>query len=245
MKEIITRINLQQLKNETHVQFNESVNSVFVKYNPQALGVKALYDLYKLTFDNELEALDFIRKSELTAKISEQDHSRDIIYRGFTDTVKGATKHFDPKHVAAAELLYGIIRHYGNIAQKTLDDETAAINDLVRELALPANAAAISLLNMQTWVDKLVEENSLFVALMSERYAETAERTPFRMKATRAETDKYYHAIVSQIENQWLAGGAVNEVFARELNAVIERFKNILAQEKRERKAVNNNEDLI
>jgi hypothetical protein len=240
MNKIIISIDLHSLKNETHVQFNENVNFVFVKYDPQALGIKALYDLYKLSFANELEALDIIRKSEITAKITEQDRRRDIIYRGFTDTVKGSTKHFDPEHVAAAELLYDIIGHYGNIAYKTLDDETAAINDLVRELAMPANAAAIRLLNMQTWIDKLVEENELFVTLMSERYAETAEKTPLRMRTTRAETDKYYHAIISQIENQWLASSVVNGAFVRELNAVIERFKNILAQEQGERKPKEN-----
>ncbi|MDR1197930.1 MAG: DUF6261 family protein [Prevotellaceae bacterium] len=242
MKEIITRINLHSLKSETHVQFNENANSVFVKYNPQALGIKALYDLYKTAFDNEIEALDFIRKSELTAKISAQDHRRDIIYRGFADTVKGAMRHFDQEHAEAAELLYGIIRHYGNIAQKTLDDETAAINDILREFNQPAAAAAVTLLNLQAWLDRLVEENDLLAALMSERYAETAERTPFRMKPARAETDKYYHAIVNQLENQWLAGGVTGEAFIRELNAVIDRYKHILAQEKGERKKSEINE---
>ncbi|MDR2292359.1 MAG: DUF6261 family protein [Prevotellaceae bacterium] len=236
-KELITRIYLRQLKNETHVQFNENVNSVFVKYNPQALGIKALYDLYKLAFDNEIEALDIIRKSEITAKITDQDHRRDTVYRGFVDTVKGAMNHFDTAHSEAANLLYNIIQHYGNIAKKTLDDETAAINDLVRELNQPAPAQAITLLNVQMWLDKLVEENDQFTALMTERYVETAEQTPLRMSQTRTEIDKYYHAIISQIENQWLASSAVNGAFVRELNAVIERFKNILAQEKGEQKS--------
>ncbi|MDR2653631.1 MAG: DUF6261 family protein [Prevotellaceae bacterium] len=236
MKENITRINLQRLKNETHVQFNENINAIFVKYNPQTLNIKALYDLYKAAFDNEIEALDFIRKSELTTKIANQDQRRDTIYRGFVETIKGEMHHFDLEHVEAAESLYEVCKHYGNIARKTLDDETAAINDLVRELALPVNAAAITLLNLKSWLDRLVEENNLLATLMTERYTETAEKTPLRMAATRIETDRYYHAIVSQLENQWLAGSVTNEAFIRELNAVIERYKNILAQEKGERK---------
>ncbi|MDR0754983.1 MAG: DUF6261 family protein, partial [Prevotellaceae bacterium] len=120
------------------------------------------------------------------------------------------------------------------------DDETAAINDLVRELNQPAAAQAITLLGLEAWTNRLVEENSLFAALMTERYVETAEQTLFRMSQARTETDRYYHAIVSQIENLCLAGSAVDETFIRELNAVVERFKNILAQEKGERKHKEN-----
>jgi hypothetical protein len=56
------------------------------------------------------------------------------------------------------------------------------------------------------------------------------------MKTVRSETDTYYNAIVSQIENQNLAGVAVNEAFTRELNAVIDRFRHILAQKTGDRK---------
>ncbi|MDR1153963.1 MAG: DUF6261 family protein, partial [Bacteroidales bacterium] len=150
---------------------------------------------------------------------------RDDIYRGFVDTVKGAAKHFDPAHREAAHLLLGIFKHYGNIARKTLDDETAAINDFARELNRAEPAQAVALLGANVWLDKLVEENHAFVELMKERYSETAEKTVFRMKVTRVETDRYYHAIISQIENQILAGIPVNESFIREINAVIKRFE--------------------
>jgi hypothetical protein len=236
MKNVIIRIYLQRLKNETHVQFNENANAVFVKYNPQELGFPALYYLYKDAFDKETQALDFVRKSEITAKIAEQDSRRDQLYRGLVDTVKGEINHFDPAHVQAAERLYDVFKHYGNIVQKTLDNETAAINDLIRELNLPGNAQAVQLLNLSTWLYRLSEENRLFAQYMTERYVETAEKTPLRMTTTRAETDQYYHAIVGQIENQILAGTVINPAFINELNAVIERFKHILAQEIGERK---------
>jgi hypothetical protein len=96
---------------------------------------------------------------------------------------------------------------------------------------------------MNSWVNKLVEENNTFVELMKERYSETASKTLLRMRTVRVETDKYYHAIVSQIENQCLAGIEISESFIRELNAVIERFRNILAQETGERKSKNVSEE--
>jgi hypothetical protein len=239
MNKVIISINLRALKNETHVQFNENIDGTFVKHNPDALGIGYLYNPYKIALNNETQALDFITKSEITVKITELDRDRDYTFRGFLDTIKGARNHFDPECVIAANLLYAIFNHYGNIARKTLDDETAAINDLVRELDLPVNAQAVALLNLTAWRNKLVEENNRFASLMTERYVETADRTPFRMRTTRLETDKYYHAIVAQIENQVLGGIAVNEVFIKEMNAVIERFKRILTQEIGERKPKN------
>jgi hypothetical protein len=136
-----------------------------------------------------------------------------------------------------------IERDYGNIARKPLDDETAAINDPARELALPEPVQAIVTLGLSAWLNKLIEENAKFVELMSERYDETAQKTSLRMKTTRNETDKYYQAIISQIENQYLVGINVNESFIKELNAVIERFKNILAQELGGRKAKSSSEE--
>jgi hypothetical protein len=231
METLIIHIRVYKLKNETHVQFNEDVDAVFAKYNPQAIGIEPWYFRYKSALNNEIEALDFFRKSRLTGKIAEQDNIRDNIFRGFADSVKGATKHYDPAYREAANLLYGVFGHYGNIARKSLDDETAAINDFVRELNQPSPANAVALLGLSAWQSKLVEENAKFVELMSERYSETAQKTALRMKTTRIETDMYYQAIILQIENQNLIGIAVSKDFIRELNAVIERFRNILAQE--------------
>jgi hypothetical protein len=179
---------------------------------------------------NETDAIDYIGKSELTAKIVEQDHKRNLTYRGFVDFIKSATNHFKLAHCEAANLVINIFKHYGNIARKTLGDEMAVINDLARELNLPAPAQAISLFGANVWQNKHVEENNVFTELMKERYSGTAGKTSLRMKAMRVKTDKYYHAMVSQIENQILAGTAINGNFIRKLNAVIERFY-ILAQE--------------
>jgi hypothetical protein len=236
MKEIIARIYLKQLKNETHVQFNESINRVFVKYNPQTLGITPLYALYKPAFDNELAALDFIRKSEFTQQITEQDRVRDSIFRGLADAIKAAMNHFDPAHREAARRLHDVFAHYGNIARKTFDDETAAINDLNRELQIPANAVAIALLGLTNWHSQLMDENENFEQLMMNRYSETAEKTSLRMTNTRTEVDKYYHATVNQLENLSLTGITGIDGCINEMNAVIERFRNILAQEQGERK---------
>ena len=228
----MTDIRLSRMKNEVHVQFHESVNSLIVKAGAETYSFALLYALYKQAFDNETEALNIIRKSELTAQISEQDRVRDAIYRGFSDTVKSFRNHFDEEIREAANRLWSIFLHYGNVTQKPFDAETAAINDILREFERAENAAAIDKLQLSIWATKLADENAAFHELMMQRYGESLEKTPYRMKTARLETDRYYRAIVAEIENQLITGKMnPDNGFIIELNAIVSRFKSILAQE--------------
>ncbi|MDR3246287.1 MAG: DUF6261 family protein [Prevotellaceae bacterium] len=242
MDEIIIIINLKQLNNETHVQFNENIDILIIKYNPSTLGIEQLYTHYKSALNTELGVLDIIRKSDFTGKITVQDKVRADIYRGFTNSVKGMTTHFEIVNREAARRLLDILNHYGNISRKTFDAETAAINDLIRELQNPSPSADISTLGLNSWINKLSEENTIFSQLMMARYNEMAGRPSARMKTARVEVDKFYHAILNQVKNTVLAGVTTPDIdnFIKELNAVIGRFKHILLQEKGEKKAKKN-----
>ncbi|MDR2627316.1 MAG: DUF6261 family protein [Dysgonamonadaceae bacterium] len=239
---LIIRINLEGLKNETHYELNKNTDRVFVKFDPETLGIAPLYSLYHTSFLDEKEALDFITRSEYTQKIVKQDHVRDSIYRGFVDTVNAAKHHYNPVYVEAAEMIDNVIKHYGNISRKSLDDESAAIEDLLYELQQPALAQAVVRIGLTPWKEKLELENNTLRQLITERYDETAGKTSYRMKTVRSEVDKYYHAIVNRLESDHLAGVEINPEFLKELNAVIERYKRILSQERGERKPVNGQE---
>ena len=229
----ITSITLTRLKNEQHAQFHESVRTLLEKVTSETLGIVALFALYLQAFRNELEALAIIVKSELTAQISEQDRIRDSIFRGFSDTVKGFRNHFDPEMREAANRLWNVFLHYGNIAKKPLDAQTAATNDILREFQRDDLKEAIELLQLQQWCYKMDEENQKFHQLMMQRYNEPIGKTAFRMRTARVETDKFYRAITADLDNQELTGRndeAFNETLI-ELNAIVKRFKNILAQQ--------------
>ena len=231
MKIII--INLARMVNEIHVQYHEVVRTFLERINLLELGLKPLFDLYLSAFNNEQEALLLIRKSELTARVSEQDRARDAIYRGFSDTVKGLRNHFDPEVHEPANRLWSVFLHYGNITQKTFDAQTAATNDMLRELRQPEMQQIIDDLNLTGWVEKMDEENQKFHQLMMQRYNEPTMQTPYRMKTARLETDKYYRAITVHIDNLALTANDdenLNHIIT-ELNAIVKRFKNILAQQ--------------
>jgi len=228
-----TQINLRRMVNEVHAQFHESVKTLIEKYGPEALNILQLCLLYFQAFGNELEALLIIMKSEKTEHISEQDRVRDFIFRGFSDTVKGFRNHFDAEYREAANRLWSVFLHYGNITTKTFDAQTAATNDMLREFAKPQMQTALEKLSVKDWCEKLDEENQKFHQLMMQRYSESLEKTTYRMKTAREETDRFYRAIVAQLDNAVLTGSndAVMNEFLTELNTVIKRFKDILAQQ--------------
>ncbi|MDR3340025.1 MAG: DUF6261 family protein [Candidatus Symbiothrix sp.] len=231
MANLISKLDYVQLRNESHVEFHETVNRLFITYPPSELGLATLYEIYKPQFDAEVSVLDLIRKSDYTEDIYEQDHLRDHIFRGLTDAVKSALNHFDEAKKNAAHKINRVIENYGNIAVKTLDQETAAIDDLLREFADGNYPALLQTLSLGDWIDQLGTENERFKTLMMARYGESAQRPTTRMKAARLEVDKAFRAITSQIEALALVhGSAAYEPFVKEINAVIERYKHLLAQ---------------
>jgi len=239
------KIRFSRLRNELHVQFHETVISLVLALGAIKLPFEALFALYKTAFDHESEALLLITKSEKTAEIVEQDRVRDSIFRGLVDMVKGNLNHFETDmRIAANRLWNGIFTHFGNVAAKSYDAETAAINDLIRELKQPQMATAISKLNLQQWVTKLEQENNKFHTLMMERYCEATEKTTFRMKTTRVETDRYYRAIVATVENEMLLGNETPDLthFITELNAILHRYKSQLAHEQSSKKKATDEE---
>jgi polyhydroxyalkanoate synthesis regulator phasin len=230
MRRLFIRFQYTELRNEVHVEYNETADGIVVKHNPQTLGILPQHSAFKTSLNLEVGVLDIINKSGYTGEISAQDSVRDSIFRGFDDAVKSAENHFNADKRKAAERIRVVLDHYGNIAAKSFDQETAAIDDLERELN-DNYAADIQLLGLTDWLTQLDAENQKFKTLMSERYAETAKRPSTRMKAARSETDKALRALLDMVEALAAVNGADAYLpFINELNAVSERYKNQLAQ---------------
>jgi enamine deaminase RidA (YjgF/YER057c/UK114 family) len=237
MKPII-RFRYENLRNEAHVEFNGTFSALVEKYGAATLGISPLFDVYRPIYAEEVALLDTIRKSGYTAELDAQDHVRDGIYRGFTDAIKSALNHFDAAKREAAHRLSAVFDHYGNIASRSYDEETAAIDDLLRELATGANATALSTLALNDWAAQLHAENRAFDALIRARYSETATRPTTRMRTARIATDTALRAILYHMEALVTVNGETAYApFINELNAVSDRYKNILAQQAGQRKA--------
>jgi hypothetical protein len=227
-------MNYVSLRNEVHVEIHNTVNTVITRFSPETLGIKKQYDVYKLFLDEEISLLDIVKKSGYTVEIEEQDNRRDTVFRGFADAVKSAENHFNPEKQKAAAQISIVLQNYGNIAARPLDQETAAIDDMLRELRNGNYPELITVLALGDWITQLELENQKFKELMLARYSESAKRPTSNMRETRTKVDKAFSEIVYTIESLvWINGITAYEPFIKELNAVIGRYKQIFAQQRK------------
>jgi hypothetical protein len=215
-----------------------------------SLGITSLVTSeYAPALAGEVAALDVNFKSDLTRQIAEKDHERDDLFRGLVFAIESATHHFDAAKRAAAMTLKEAVDFYGNVSEKTYEDERAAIEDLDRELNTPARKALVTLLGLGDWLAKLTAVNKEFIELMETRNKEISQRPVVRMKTARLATDKALRAIIERIEAQITLYGLTStssdyKPFVDEYNALAERFKLTLAQEKGRREKGTMNDEL-
>jgi hypothetical protein len=247
---IIVRFRYENLKNEVHMEYHDEVNILIVKYGgAAALGFAVLYAVYKPLYDEEVLALDQITKSDFTEEIAVMDEERDRLYRGFKTSLKGYLDHNDHDKRIMARKLVKILDHYGDVTRKSLDGETAAIKDIVRELLKSENYSLLVGLQLDQWMRDLEKANLNLEQLMMKRYDEAAKRAKLHMREVRMEVDKAFRAILDLLESLVrVQGPATDKAFIDELNAVSTRYKDILAQETGRRhpvKDISTGDDIV
>jgi len=228
----IENVHLVNLRNEEHYQFQTDFSGLVQKYTPDTLDITDQYAAYQLLYVNEGEALDVIRRSALTTDIADADTQRDNTFRGISDAVQAAAKHFKTEVIEAAARLQVVFDHYGNLTLKPYDEETAAITQLVDELQ-GTYATDVATVGITDWVSELKTNNEAFDTLKKERYTQDATQTQLKMKEVRMAVDDAYHTIVDRISALVIVNGQTTyNAFINELNARVEAYNNLLAQRK-------------
>jgi hypothetical protein len=229
---LIIRVHFESLRNKGHVELNRFFIALVDLFGATELGILSLFTLYKSLVAEEEQVLDMIFRSKLTVKIKALDKERDRLYRGFANAVKSALDHFaEAKRAAAAELEI-ILKHYGDITRLPMHEQTAAVFDLLRELALPENLALVTLLELNPWIAPLEQVNAELEDLMTERFVEFSKRPELRMKAARAAVDKQLRLIIEKVEAMERTGSPFyNPAFVKEVNALMTYYKDLIAQE--------------
>ncbi|MDR1675424.1 MAG: DUF6261 family protein [Tannerella sp.] len=242
---ILTRVDFSHMRNEQHVTYFEMADALFVKYPTGVPALVSHYDAFKTNYGVEVSLLDTILNSPYTKKIEQADHERDEIFGGLNAFVQSFERHFDSNLRDAAAVIRRILKQYGNIARKALDQETAAIDDLLRELRDGNTPTAVQQLGLEPWMERLETANNHFKTLMLDRNAETAQRSATRMKDARKAVDRSFIQLIIQLEATVRVNGREPfEALIDELNAHTLRYKNILAQEAGARKAKKGGEEV-
>jgi hypothetical protein len=234
------------MRHETIVRVGSDVYVIAGKIGPGAIGIKALWDELKALLDSLNIHLDQAHRSAITVEIEALEHRRGELCLSLAAVIRAFLHHPDPEKRAAAARLAIILDRYGNIAKKTYDDASAAVDDLVKELYTPLNAPLVILLGVGEWVTSLSDANTAFINLMVERYEEV-NRYHAPMKVARVPLENVLHKIVRRVESIVELNGIdftpELALFVQEYNAIIRRYKHILAQEQGLRKAHHTDDD--
>ena len=221
----IEKINLLHLRNDEHFQFHTEFRDLVTSLGAAALKIKPQFDAYLSLYDTEDEALKKIVKSEFTAKIHEADKARDDIWIGIEEMVAAAHRHFSPTVRDAAARLQIVLDTYGNVAKKSLDEETSAVYNILQDFQ-GKYAPDVTTIGIAQWVAELKTRNDALEALVKERDSEEASKTHVVMKDARKAVDMAYKQICEIINVYMvLEGETAYGVFAKTLNEVIGRYK--------------------
>jgi hypothetical protein len=220
----ITKIDTSRLRNDAHSQFLAEFRDLIAAHGAEALKIKPQFQAFLPLYNNVDEALKKIVKSALTAKIHDADLARDDTFAGLLDVCRGMCRHFTPAVKDAALKVQIVLDTYGNVAGKSLNEETSAIYNLVQELQdkHPEDLAATGLAE---WVAELKTRNNAFEALVKERFDETARKTDVVLRDARKAADEAYKKICDIINVYVLLEGEANYAdFIKTLNAVIAKY---------------------
>jgi hypothetical protein len=230
----ILSLNFYKLRNGEWFQLFTEFRDLVLKYNPDALNIAELWATFLILYTDADTALEIIRKSADTALMIEADHARDNTFRGFADAVKSARNHFDPVKRAAADKLTLIFDHFGNLARKASNEETAGIYNFLQELnsGTPGTALPVDILGLRDWATQLAEDNASYDALVKNRNTEVAQRSKLRIKEVRRELQETYYKMTARLEATMTLNGDTPPFtdFANEWNAFLKRYADVLAQ---------------
>lgn len=225
----IKRIRLAALRNEEWFQLMTELKNLIELYGAGNLNILALFEAFLIQYEQADKALDLIVKSLDTDKMEAADMKRDHTYRGLVDAIKSARHHFDPAKQKAAEELDVVLKHFGNLAAKPGNEETAGIYNLTQMMTAEYSSQT-ALLVLGDWVTELKSNNDAYEALVKDRNDETTSRTTFRMRTVRKDADEIYRQTVDRLEAQMTLGNQpAIESFVTKWNGYLKRYADTIA----------------
>lgn len=229
--EKIEKTNLAPLRNNEHYQFMTDVDNLITTHTPVELGIEGLYPAFKTA----LNAEDATMRTELGSILSKEVDRLDTL-RGNTSTAIGlkvkATElsPFDYETQSAA-VVKRIIDLYGDLRNKSYNEETAGNTNLTDDLLKPENAVHLQNVGISLWVTELKSENVQFQTEFDKRNDELAERESGDVRAIRSQVDPAYEQLVERINGAITLEVAKPAVanFTQSLNEKIRYYKTTLA----------------
>lgn len=224
----IKRLRLNKLRNEEWFNFFTEFKSFVEEFFPQAQNIEELFPVFLNLYSMADSVLEKIVKSGYSSVIVQADAKRDECLRGFAAAVKSGLYHYDADKRVAAEKINILLGHYGDIAGRSYNEETAAIYNVLQELR-GDYANAVQTLALDGWIDELDKNNQNFEKAVLDRNRESAGKPEVNMVDVRRKANRCYLDIIERFEALMLINGDGDFApFVKILNSNIDRYDSVL-----------------
>jgi hypothetical protein len=199
------------LPNAAHYNYFKHARTVF---NSADTVVKTvLADLLPPLNDwQEKEELlmEWVRKSELTAKIAEADQRLDHALVGLSSQVRALEYSADTDIAAAAHRTYLMLKSYGRVTKKTYEAQSGDVQAILLQFD-GGYAEDATTLGLADWIAAVQGAFTEFQDLLSQRDAKSIEKPAEGFPVVRRGLEDVYHQIVTVVDANVVTGTPVTQ----------------------------------
>ncbi len=164
-------------------------NGPLISYIAQLKSKHAAFDL----------ALVQVRKNDETVQIELLDNQRDKAFSVLKRAVKLASMAETAAEMEAADALQLLVLAYKKIERLNYEAETAAIDNLIRDLESSKYASKVTLLSLKKYVTRLKTSNDAFKALFGDRIQTIASAVTYDAKSLRTDMMATYREFTDYV----------------------------------------------
>lgn len=193
------KVKLSHLRNAEHLRYLVDFLAILLKYNPDNLALRDLYDELFALKQEEEQAMAVESGNARSKAIADMEYYRDRLHGGLYCYVKSFLyDEEEAEEFEAARRIMRIIQQVGNPTQLAAAAETSMLNTLQEQLK--PYAADLDLIGATKRLDKLMAANLRYVEMSAERRKENLSRPSGNTKAVRLKADTTYRLIIDALE---------------------------------------------
>ena len=217
-------INTAKMRNNKHFQFMTEFKDSVNKHEAIKPKIRTQFDEFLSLYQDEDTAYKKIIKSVITDEIQDADAYRDQVLNVVSEIVDTALKHRSENVIKAGKNLKTLLNTYGKVKILPMNEETAAIYNLLQELNSKYRTDA-QLIHLTEWVTELQTTNNYFDKLIKDRLDESALKTNLILREVREKIDVSYKNLIEKINSLIVVEGETIYVeFVKYFNLIIDKY---------------------
>ncbi len=214
----IEKLHLEHLQNGAWVTYLTFIVKLIKGNEAMKTSLAPMLGLLEKSLKDAEDSLEEMRGSQWSSQVNEADTQRDRMIGGLNSYVRSFLYDIDPAKQRAAENLKKVIDHYGEMAKAPQDQETALINDFLKELK-DNHLEDTKTLGLSDRCEQLQAANARFVQVLDSRTIESGTKNPLRMIDIRREGNRLIRMLYTQLELlQLTASTEALSTFISEMN---------------------------